>query len=468
MAPAEPLAPRPMTLSHTESRVDQRMGPCWVATTPKGSRLDAGSNGSEGVWESGPSGELRAHCIRVMDSARDVICLSSFLLADEEIRAGIASAFARGVRVYLLTATEQRLLSTISQDDEFSERARDQHMQMLDELALRTLLRSGEDLHAKYLIVDPRGGSPKGVVLTCNLTSEGFTRNPELAVDVSGEEASDLFRLFLWGFWKQSKRELLDRQKITGNAAYVPHGVSPPQLLPCTVEGSTKLRDEMLRLIHGSEKELWVSAYKFTRAHPTTASLEEAARRGVRVRLLASLRPARGHMDALVSLARAGVEVRGLRYLHGKVILSDIPHGPQALVMSANFDPEGLDQGYEAGVSLSGKRLDALRRTVTEWWGRATHALLVDKNLGELPDGEARFYREGTDFEDATVATRFERDLGSITAPDLDKMATVRPARFPLPERSGTRTYYKELQYTWTVLPPQKAKPAGKPTDAPS
>jgi cardiolipin synthase A/B len=457
MAASIPENPAPLERNHVDLRTSQKMPPLWVTPADSVAHGIPTPSGKEGVWETDPTGALRSRAIHLMERAKEIVCVSSFILADPELHTTLLSASGRGVRVYLLTACEQKLLKDPRADDEFSERVQAQHVKMLDELALRTLLRSGEDLHAKFLVVDPHGPSPEGILFTCNLATEGLTRNPELGIELSPDEAKDLFRMFLWGFWKQSKRELLEMGKITGNRPYAPTGLLPPKTLPCTVEGSTKLREEVLRLIEGSRKDLWVSSWKFIADHPATKALRDAAARGVRVRVLTSVRPAPDHMEALVGLAREGVEVRGHRYLHAKAIISDCQTQPQGLVMSANFDVNGLDQGYEAGVSLTGKRLSALQGILSRWWESSTTPLLVEKTLGELPEQRVNLYRNGG-FEDIAIAKERRVDLGKITARSPEEMGTTRPPKFPEPETKGSRTYYKEIHYTWTVLPPEKPK----------
>ena len=448
--------PPPFSGSYIDSRTNQRMPPAWVSTVAPLLGPKAPKNGVDGIWLAESTGALRTRLVGLIQSAREVVCLSSFILADQNVHRAILEAAGHGVRVYVLTATEQKLLRGQNRDDEFSEKVLANHIQLLDDLALRTLLRSGEDLHAKYVLIDPITPRTCGIIFTCNLATEGLTRNPEVAVEVTGEEARDLFRMFLWGFWKQSKRELLEVGKITGNKSYVPPNLAGPKLLPCTVEGSTKLKTELLRLIGGSSQELWAASWKFLPTHESVKALEDAARRGVRVRVLTSIRPSPEHMEALVNLSKAGVQVRGLRYLHAKGVISDIAGSLEALVMSANFDAHGLDGGYEAGVRLVGPRLTALQSIFSWWWETASHSLEVEKNLGELPSRAVSLYRNGG-FEEILVADNHQMDLGKIVARSDTEVATTRPLRFPEPESMGSRTYYKEVHYTWTVLPPERS-----------
>lgn len=429
------------------------MPPTWVSRPVRAEGSAAPVNGTQGVWFSESSGALRGRLVELLGSAREVACISSFILADPLLREAILSASARGVRVYVLTATEQKLLKGPGREDDFSEKVLADHVRLLDDFALRTLLRSGEDLHAKYVLVDPRSTRGRGIIFTCNLATEGLTRNPEIALEVIGDDARDLFRMFLFGFWSQSKRELLEVGKITANQPFRPDHVDGPRQLPCTFAGSTRLRDEILRLAKGARTELRIASWKFAPDHASVTSLKEAARRGVRVRLLTSIRPSPEHMGALVDLVQAGVEARGLRYLHAKAVIGDLEGGLAGLVMSANFDAHGLDSGYEVGIEPTGARLAAVDAIWNWWWVTATHSLMVGKSLGELPSAPVSLYRNGG-FEEVQIEDRAEMDLGSMTARTEADMASTRPAKFPTPETKGRRVYYKAIDYRWTVIPP--------------
>lgn len=446
----------PQIGTQTESRAEQRMPPAWVSLPVAQGEIRHPTNGGNGIWYSENTGAMRARLLELVNSAKEVLCISSFIIADPLLQKAVLTAVGRRVRVYILTATEQKLLKGSARDDEFSEKVLADHVQLLGDFALRTLLRSGENLHAKYVVVDPNTSGLRGMVFTCNLATEGLTRNPELAVEMSGEEARDMFRMFVFGFWKQSKRELLELDKITANRPFQSEGMSGPRMLPCTFEGSARLKAEVDRLVRGARNQLWVASWKFTPAHQSVKTIEEVAKRGVDVRLLTSIRPSPEHMEALVNLAKAGVQVRGLRYLHAKAIVSDIEGGPQGLMMSANFDTHGLDDGYEAGIRLSDARLASVEAIMRWWWGSATHSLEVDKTLGELPATEASLYRNGG-FEEIQIAEEHQVNLEPIVARNEGEMTTARPARFPVPETTGRRVYYKAINYRWTILPPPTA-----------
>ncbi|NHW60017.1 phosphatidylserine/phosphatidylglycerophosphate/cardiolipin synthase family protein, partial [Escherichia coli] len=75
----------------------------------------------------------------------------------------------------------------------------------------------------------------------------------------------------------------------------------------------------------------------------------ERAKSGLKVTILSRQRPAA--MPALLAMKQAGASVMCFKWLHAKAIVVDGMHG---MVMSANFQAYGMDQGFELGVKLTG------------------------------------------------------------------------------------------------------------------
>lgn len=61
------------------------------------------------AFQPGKRGLLRDRLVEMIGSAESFIVIASFLIASPPIEAAILDASDRGVRVYILTASEQRL-----------------------------------------------------------------------------------------------------------------------------------------------------------------------------------------------------------------------------------------------------------------------------------------------------------------------------------------------------------------------
>ena len=118
--------------------------------------------------------------VTLLADAQEKVVLSSFLLADKGVEDAIFEAAKRGVRVYILIASEARL-GREDGEGEFDKRVLAQHKAMLERLGGYALFRSASHFHAKVVIADP-DTRPAGILLTANLTREALERNEELAV----------------------------------------------------------------------------------------------------------------------------------------------------------------------------------------------------------------------------------------------------------------------------------------------
>ena len=94
------------------------------------------------VFRTGPEGLFRNALVQSLNDAAEVALVCSFLLADKPLAKAILDAAQRGVRVYVLTAAEDKVSKTLADDDQFEQRMVEEHKQLLAQLAGKVMLRS--------------------------------------------------------------------------------------------------------------------------------------------------------------------------------------------------------------------------------------------------------------------------------------------------------------------------------------
>ncbi len=406
---------------------------------------------TDSLWPVEASGFARSKMVAAIDSARYVVCVCSFLFSDVLIRDALLRAAARGVRCYLLTMSEQHLLKDSSRETEWGQRQIEEHKATLDALSGRVLVRTAPHFHSKFLVVDP--GDPariRGFISTANLTQEGLTRNPELVVAVEGGRAKALFGQFRAGFWSEGEHELLEpgRLEVLGQAGR--RAVTPPWSadLPVTARGYGGLKDALLEIVRWTRDEIWLSSYNISEEHEVTQALLTRIRAGLKAHVFVSARAV--NMPAAMTLARAGAEVRSRPFLHAKAVLGRTGEDFRGLVMTANVESRGLDEGFETGVVLSRQECQTLRRVLSEWSGFGR--LSLDVKRGEI---EGLCYRwNGRELEEAMVGGALVMELGEVPAESLPGLAETRPPAFSEPEQTRPVRLPHEITYRWTVVPP--------------
>lgn len=427
--------------------LDQReltLPPAWLAT---GARSAPRPERSRGVHESGRGRVAANAVVALLQQATTKVVVASFLLADKGIEDALLAAAWRGVRVYVLLASEARLGREES-EGEFDKQVREQHFAMLGRLGGHVLFRSASNFHAKVVIVDPET-SPAGMLLTANLTSEALERNEELAITLTPDEVVEVTSYLKWAMWEAAEHELVDPKdrfkaaRPLGTVAHPP----PTRSIVATTSTARTLRDEASRLIASANSRIVVSSFGWDKDHELVGRLCERARAGLDVTVLARVRAS--SMPALLALGEAGARVVGFKWLHAKAIWVDTQ---QALVMSANLQADGLDHGFELGVRLEGDRAGEVLERLVRWSQVAEWRLSLAPALGEATGKVMLWHRERLVLDE--VKASIDVDLGAVTALSAHELEVKRPE---LPTQSVLVRMARELRCTWSVVAPQLA-----------
>jgi cardiolipin synthase len=433
----------------------ERIPPAWLATNK--TSAPRGERGRE-VHESGRERVAANAVVTLLQQASAKVVVSSFLLADKGIEDALHATAKRGVRVYVLLASEARLGKEES-EGEFDKKVLELHKEMLTRLGGHVLFRSAPHFHAKVVVVDPET-RPAGMLLTANLTTEALERNEELAIVLTSQEAVEATAYAKWAMWESAEHELVDpkdRFKAVKPLGRVPHPGHSSALVATTTNNTT-VRDEALRLINGARSRIVVSSFGWDAEHEVVRRLAARAREGVDVTVLARVRPS--SMPALLALAETGAKVVGFKWLHAKAIWTD---SQQAMVMSANLQADGLDHGFELGVRLSGSRADEVLARLTRWADGAEWRLAAAPTLGDA-SGKVTLWQGGR-LVDGVVHPSADVDLGTVTASSAHELMAQRPAT---PNTGSLPRLAHELRCTWLVAAPllaAEAKEVRRPVD---
>jgi cardiolipin synthase len=443
-----------------EDRSDDRIEDVWTPTTaPGAARVPEVGR----ILQAEESGVLGRTVAEIIERARDVVLVSSFLFADTATERALIEAAKRGVRVYLLVATEARLDREIRSDDSFGIKTVEEHKRLLDRLAGWVYVRSAEHFHAKFVIADPKT-RPHGALLTANLTREALTRNHELGVRLGPDEARALALLFTWAFWESAQRELLAAGSLPPVTAAMRIPLPPPAANIVATAGTRQdLRAAVVETIRGARRSLVVATFGIDDREVVDA-LAERARDGVAVTLLVR-HPRATMFETLRELVHADLNVLGAgEFLHGKAIVADDERG---LVMTANLQAHGLDHGFEVGVRLTGDDAAALGQMLASWQMGAQSQLRASARLREVRGSLQMMNGKG--YRDLSVEPEGRVEDGVTKVECCTRIAA---APRPTPARAPAGRLYHRIEHLWSIAPPVLAKggravPAPKDAEAP-
>ncbi|EDN71561.1 hypothetical protein BGP_5877 [Beggiatoa sp. PS] len=407
------------------------------------------------IYQSGEQRRCIQDIITAIDQAQDTVMLVSFLMADTALEDALMNAAKRGVRVYVLLASENKLEKEPAANAEFDQKTLAQHKTMLDRLAGQVLVRSAPYFHAKLVLSDTQALNPKGFLLTANLTTDALQRNEELAVALTPSEIQTAFTYLRWACWEGAEHELIEKQRLSTVKPL--HKVDNPEIAQdfLATKPDNSLQPVLKQIINNAKQELIVSSFGWEINHAIVALLLERIRAGLHVTLLARIRPKT--MDTLVNLAEAGAQVLGFRWLHAKALCNDVG---ETVVMSANLETQSFEHSMEFGVFLRDERATAVKQILQTWQQQAPWQLLPQPVLGDLPVGEVllgddehiRLWQKRDNPFLEKILTVKEVQLGELTAESAEQLELPKP---PDQNHTADNALAYELRYHWEVSAPR-------------
>jgi len=352
---------------------DDALPPLWVGTERTGNRTPECLGR---LYQAGPNGALRDAIVKVIEGALEMVCLCSFLLSDERIHRALLAVAGRGVRVYVLTASREQL-ERLPKDEERSRDRIQEHQRRLDELAGKVLVRCSNQFHAKFVLADPGAVWASGILSTANLNPALLT-NAELGVTMGADDVGAAFAFFCKAFWSHAVNELRQPGELaTCQGRAFPSPAPHPRVI-WTLPESTGLGEQVLGMLENATSSVTVAVYGLDTRHRAFRMLEDRAKAGLEVTVLLPVRTKVG--QAAIELAKAGATVVGVDRLHAKAIVAD----DQAVVMTANLETHGLDQGCELGVVLNVDETIELLDLLERWEASATWRLVAKATVGQV------------------------------------------------------------------------------------
>lgn len=379
---------------------------------PNGSGWKSTEKEKLSVIESGEGKVLFSKIIKAVDSAKKIICLQSFLIQESEIIDALISAQERRVKIFVLSSAEARLDEKIEEEEDF---IRKDYIKLLDgKFKNHFVHRSAENFHGKYILIDPTT-NPKGFLCTNNFTLNGFTKNPELTVELNIEQCEDLFKVFVYHFWEHST----DEQTATNEFAKVKptSKFSLPKLVNILLTSpqtkSNTLNKTLIEAVGKANKSISFSTFQLDKNIELIKAIIEKAKQNVLVTLFC--RPIeRQFNEQLKELLEVGVQIYFHPLIHAKSMLIDNKYG---FVFTANLISRGLENGLEVGIELSVEQTNDLAIIHKSWqYSFPTRATKV-ANVKDLKEIQI--------FKERKLTTKLLLDESKVESRKIVKVADL-------------------------------------------
>ncbi len=319
--------------------------------------------------------------IDLIRSAKEMICLQSFLIQDNQVIDELLLASQRGIKVYITSSANVRLEPKMYQDIE-PDFIKENYIKMLNEkFKHHFIFRSADNFHTKFIVIDGRTEA-KGMIFTNNFTDKGFFENPELSVILSENQAKELFKVFVYHFWEQAT----DEQNATNEFEKVQpiQKFQFPDLKEILVTSTEKesLKEQILYTLHNAKSEIIFSTFDFEKDYEVGKAVLEKLKQGIKVKIFTPLRQKMLDEQLKVFLENEA-EIYCEQQTHAKFLFID---NEKSFIFTANFDKKSLETGFNAGLQLNEKQTNELKDIIQSWQNTFSFKWIKSQKVQDLSE----------------------------------------------------------------------------------
>ena len=356
---------------------DEILPPCWIRKdlkqANKKNNYFKDTKISKNIWVSGNDEKLLNELKVSIDNAKEMICITSYVFSEPDIKVCLLNACKRGVRVYMLTASNKHLKNQPDEDNDFNKRMYSEMDKLFKELQGKIKIRTSENFHTKFLLIDALNSEfRQGYLLTSNFDTKGirgrkindiFKVNPEICIKLSKEEIIGFFNQFCYGFWMESTEE----SKIDGFLPIRTRLNKEFNLKEILFNSKDhhSLEKALIDLIAKNPGKLTVCTYGITKNNKVYEKILSELKKGREVVVLT--RPRNKNMPALIDLINEGAVVYGHDDIHAKVILIESNGNVKGIMMTANIENISFDTSFESGKILKDEEAKFFLKILNNW-----------------------------------------------------------------------------------------------------
>ena len=304
------------------------------------------------------------HVVETIRRADKVVVISSPLMADYDVRDALIDTDGEWEqdekRCYVMTTTTIPFLQDINK--EFDEKSHQRHIEVLESIAGRVLVRLSDDFYANIVLADPRSDIPRGL-FTTRLATEEMESGYGLTVELEPDEVRLTMSILRWAFWEHSTYEIMGGNLCDCKPLGEIKPVKSKKILQ-TGPHYTTIKSKIMKILDGNPKGIIVGSFGWDAGHAVVEKLCSLSRQGTNVTVLTMAETKSTH-DAMKKMKKAGILILGFSQFHTGVVISD----SDTLVMSASIKKRGLESGFELGITLEGRRAKEVKKSVSAWIG---------------------------------------------------------------------------------------------------
>ncbi len=406
---------------------------------------------SPDLWFIGKKREFENAIAKAIRDANELVIICSFLLQETEIIEAALSVCSKA-KVYIITASENRLNSANRSDEGLEEEKIKDHLELLQKLKKRALIRTASNFHAKFVLIDPKHKNQrKGFLSTANLTQHALANNVEMGIGLNSRQIIDLFNLFCSVFWHRSEHELLTRSQLQITQSVPVQEIPEQVILQHIISPGTNLdfKSTLMKIISDVEGDIFLSAYSIEENNDVYALLLQELEQNPKRKISLFIRPREKVMPVLAKLKDAGAEIIGHSLLHMKALLIDNPAENSGLVFTGNLTEQSFSESFDIGLFLNSNQKQIIMSILKSWKSKYMMNYIGDKPIHNMTARRYQIWNPNKmkiDIKEQEI-----EDLGDVDGENLDNYTNFEPVlNFPQKYQDTV----KNIKFIWRNNPP--------------
>jgi len=405
------------------------------------------------IWFIGKNQIFEKEISKAIDKAKELIVVCSFLIQETEITDALLKAAKKGVRIYILTASEQRLDKDQGKENETENERIEDHKKLLRTLKTKCFIRTAQHFHAKYVIIDPKNESRTGYLSSANFTQHALKNNLEISIKLNEKQIIDLFNTFCHVFWYQAEHESLSRESLRSVKNIDEHIFDKPKNL--NIFGAKQdidFKTTLEKTIEETTGPIHLCTYSIDQTTSLFESLIKQLQKGRKIHLYT--RPRKKDIEPLARLKENGAQIKGHRLLHMKGMFIEDNKKPVGMIFTGNLTSESFDNSYDVGIFLSRDQYKTILPIIKSWNEIIPLTFFSNIRIKNLKVGKyLRWEKEKELFQ---IEENETINIGEIK---IERIRNIKDFESKLKIPDSMKFKAKKFTFTWTIKVNKNKKP---------
>lgn len=402
------------------------------------------------IWFIGKNRIFEKEISKAIKNAKELVIITSFLIQETNITAALLTAAKKGVKIYILTASEQRLEKDQGKENETENERIEDHKKLLRILKTKCFIRTARHFHAKYVLIDPKNENRTGYLSSANFTQHALSNNLEIGIKLNEKQIIDLFNTFCQAFWYEAEHESLSRESLRSVKKINERLFDKPKINHIFgAKQNIGFKETLEETIEKTTGPIHLCTYSISHSTTLFDILVKQLQKGRKIYLYT--RPRKRDIEPLTRLKENGAQVKGHILLHMKGMFIEDKDKPVGMIFTGNLTTESFEDSYDVGIFLSKNQYKIILPIIKSWNDIIPGTFYSNKRIKNLKAG--KYFRWEKEKEIFYLKEKETINIGEI---EVEKIKSIKNLESKLKIPDSLKFKAKTFTFYWRIKSSKK------------